>query len=197
MTSKRLEEWFWEMFQPTPILPDFNFGQVVRWIGANNGQIRLSRGYKSDFEQCLNRLQLYLILIFDRYDFLEARRVILSHVRLQLALILILVNFVYELGQIMTRYDFQEAWRVILSNVRTNSNLTWFYFWSTFDMNWVKWWTYTSMSSWMLDLWFWVKFELILVNLWIWANNDKIWLLDEWFLAIFEPTSTWPNLILS
>ena len=46
-----------------------------------------------------------------RYDFLEARRVILSHVRTdsQLALILILVNFVYELGQIMTRCDFQEA----------------------------------------------------------------------------------------
>ena len=47
-----------------------------------------------------------------RYDFLGASR-----------LILILVNFVCEIGPIMTRYDFLEASRVILSNVRTDSQL--------------------------------------------------------------------------
>ena len=52
----------------------------------------------SDFEQCSNQLQLYLILI--------------------------LVNFSCELGQIMTRYDFLKARRMILSNVQTDSNLT-------------------------------------------------------------------------
>ena len=45
----------------------------------------------SDFEQCSNRLQLDLILL--------------------------LVNFSYELGQIMTISDFIEARSVILSNV--------------------------------------------------------------------------------
>ena len=52
----------------------------------------------SDFEQCLNQFQLDLILL--------------------------LVNFSYELGYIMTRYDLLEARRVILSNVRPDSNLT-------------------------------------------------------------------------
>ena len=36
----------------------------------------------------------------------------------------LLVNFSYELGQIMTRYDFLWARWVILSNVRNNLNLT-------------------------------------------------------------------------
>ena len=35
-------------------------------------------------------------------------------------------------------YDFLSAKQMILSNVWTDSNFTWFYFWSTFDMNWVK-----------------------------------------------------------
>ena len=53
-------------------------------------------GQMSDSEQCSNRFQLDLILL--------------------------LVNFSCELGQIMTRYDFLWARRVILSNVRTDSN---------------------------------------------------------------------------
>ena len=63
--------------------------------------------------------------IMTRYD-LWARRFILSNVRIdsQLDLILILVNFSCELEQIMTNYDFQEARRLILSNVRTDFNLT-------------------------------------------------------------------------
>ena len=43
--------------------------------------------------------------------------------RLELDLISILVNILYEFGQIMTRYDFLLARRVILSNVRTDSQL--------------------------------------------------------------------------
>ena len=56
-----------------------------------------------------------------RYDFLLPRRVILSNVRTdsQLNLIL-LVNFTCELGQILTRYDLLGARRVILSNVQTD-----------------------------------------------------------------------------
>ena len=72
------------------------------------------------------------------YDFLWAKQAILSNVRLQLYLILLLVNFSHELAHIMTTYDFLSAKQMILSNVWTNSNFTWFYFWSTFDMNWVK-----------------------------------------------------------
>ena len=56
----------------------------------------------SDYEQCLNRLELDLISL--------------------------LVNFSCELGPIMTKYDFLWARWVILSNVRTDLNLTWFHF---------------------------------------------------------------------
>ena len=63
-------------------------------------------GWMSDSEQCSNRLELDLISLLvnfscelgprmTRYDFLWARRVILSN-----------VHFSCELGQIMTRYDF-------------------------------------------------------------------------------------------
>ena len=86
--------------------PDFNFGQLVRWIGANNGQVWLCRC--EWFEQYLNWLQLDLILI--------------------------LINFSYEFRQIMTRYDFLELRWVILCNVRTQYNLTWFYFCSTYEL---------------------------------------------------------------
>ena len=41
-----------------------------------------------------------------------------------LYLISILVNFSYELGQIMTIYDFLEARWVIFGNVWTNSNFS-------------------------------------------------------------------------
>ena len=52
-------------------------------LGQIMSQIGLSSGYKSDFEQCSNRLQLDLILM--------------------------LVKFTYEFYQIMTRYDFLEV----------------------------------------------------------------------------------------
>ena len=88
-------------------LPNFTFGQLFMWIGANNDQIWLPMCYMSDSEQCLNRLELELI----------SR----------------LVNFSCELGQIMTRYDFLWDRWVILSNVRTNLNL--FHFWLNFYVN--------------------------------------------------------------
>ena len=61
-----------------------------------------------------------------RYDFLWARGVILSNVLTdsQLYLILILVNFSCELGQIIIRHDFLWTIRVILGNVRTDLNIT-------------------------------------------------------------------------
>ena len=106
----------------------------------------------SDFWQCSNRLQLYLIFILvnfsyelrqiiTTYDFLELRWVILSYVRndSQLDLILLLVNFWYELGKIMTRYVFLDARFVI---------------WLASDL------------------------LLLLVNIWFWANNNRIYLLE-------------------
>ena len=72
------------MFKPSSTGPNLHFLKIFMLIGgANYDQIWLPRGLKSDFEQCLNRLQLHLISI--------------------------LVNFSCKLGQIMTRYDFQEA----------------------------------------------------------------------------------------
>ena len=80
MTSYGLDEWFWAMCEPTPTWPIFTFGQLFMWIGVSNDQIWLTLGYMSDSEQCSNRLQLDIISL--------------------------LVNFVHELGYIMTRYDF-------------------------------------------------------------------------------------------
>ena len=77
MTSYGLDEWFWAMFESTWTWPNFTFGQVFMWIGANNDQIWLPMGYMSDSEQCSNRLELDLISL--------------------------LVNFLCELEQIMTR----------------------------------------------------------------------------------------------
>ena len=44
MTSYRLEEWFRAIFEPTPTWPNFTFGQLCIWIGANNDQIWLHIG---------------------------------------------------------------------------------------------------------------------------------------------------------
>ena len=52
MTSHGLDEWFRAMFEPTWTWPNFMFGQLFMWIGANNGQIWLPIGYMSDSEQC-------------------------------------------------------------------------------------------------------------------------------------------------
>ena len=88
-----------------------NFGQLCMWIAANNDHTWLPMAYMSDSVQCSNRLQIDLIVL--------------------------LVNFVCTFGQVMTIYDFLGARQVILSNVRTDSNLTYFRFWSIFHMNWV------------------------------------------------------------
>ena len=76
----------------------------------------------SDFEQCLNQLQLDLISllvnfscelgsIITRYGFLEARIMILSKFfnRFQFNLMLLVINFAYEFDIVMTLYDFLDA----------------------------------------------------------------------------------------
>ena len=78
--------------------PNFTFGQLFMWIGANNDQIWLPMGQMSDVEQCSNRLEFDLIKL--------------------------LLKFSCELGQIMTRYDFLWARWVFLSNFLTDLNLT-------------------------------------------------------------------------
>ena len=97
MTCYGLDEWFWAMFEPTWTLPNFTFGQLFMWIGDNNDQIWLPMGYMSDSEPCSNRLELDLISL--------------------------LVNFSYELGQIMARFDFLWPGWVNLNNVQTDSQL--------------------------------------------------------------------------
>ena len=51
------------MFEPTTARPNLEFDKLFMSIGAYNGQIWLSRGYKSDFEQSVKRLQLDLMLL--------------------------------------------------------------------------------------------------------------------------------------
>ena len=135
MTSWRPEEWFWAMFEPTPTLPNFDFGKFFMWIGANNDQIRLPRGLRTDFDKCLNRLPTWPDFTFGplvRWIGANNGQIWLSRGyksdfeqcsnRLQLGLISILVNFSYELRQIMTRYDLLEVRWVIFSNVLIYSN---------------------------------------------------------------------------
>ena len=133
MTSYGLDEWFWAMFEPNCTWPNFTFGQLFMWIGANNYQIGLPMGLMSDSEQCLNRLELDLIKllvnfscelgqIMTRYDVLWARWVILSNVwtnLIKLDLISLFISFLGELGQIMTRYDFISWSRGELSEARS------------------------------------------------------------------------------
>ena len=64
------------MFELTPTWPNFDFSQLFVWIEAHNDQIWLPGCEMSDFDKCLSQLQLDLILL--------------------------LVNFLYELGKIMT-----------------------------------------------------------------------------------------------
>ena len=78
-------------------LPNFTFGQLFMWTGANNDQIWLPMGKMSDFEPCSNRLELDLISL--------------------------LVNLSYELGQIMAIFDFLWPRWVNLNNVQTDSQL--------------------------------------------------------------------------
>ena len=46
MTRYGLDEWFWAIFKPTPTLPNFDSGQLFKWIGANNDQIWLPMGWR-------------------------------------------------------------------------------------------------------------------------------------------------------
>ena len=105
-TSYGLDEW--AIFEPTWTWPNFPFGQLCMWIGANNDLIWLPMGWMSDSEKCSNRLELYLISL--------------------------LVNFSCELGQIMTRYDLLWTGSVILSNVRTDLTLLNFTFGQLFTL---------------------------------------------------------------
>ena len=97
MTCYGLDDWFWAMFELTWTWPNFTFGQLFMWIGANNDQIWLPMGKMSDSEQCSNWLELDLISL--------------------------LVNFSYELGQIMVRFDFIWPRWVNLNNAQTDSQL--------------------------------------------------------------------------
>ena len=114
MTSYGLDEWSWAMFEPTwtyliSILVNFlcELGQImtrcdflwVRWLILSNPSPHRSgplprSGYRSyttsPLKQCSNRLELDLISL--------------------------LVNFLCELGQIMTRCDFLWVRWLILSN---------------------------------------------------------------------------------
>ena len=182
------------MFEPTPTLPEFTFGQPVKWIGANNGQIWLARGLESDFEKCSNRLQLDL----------SSR----------------LVNLLNELGANNGQIWLSRGYKSDFSNVWTDSNLAKIYFGQLFI--WIEanndqiWLPRGEMSDFeqcsnrlQLDLillvnfwyelgkimtryvvldarfviWLAIDLLLLLVNVWFLANNDKIWLLEaRWMI---------------
>ena len=111
MTSYRLNKRFWAMFEPNSTWPNFAFGQRFTWIGIYNDHIWLPMGQTSDSEQCLNRLQLDVILL--------------------------LVNFWYELGKIMTRYDFLDARFVIWLAIDLLLLLVNIWFWAKNDQIWL------------------------------------------------------------
>ena len=154
------------MFEPTPTLCNFDFGPLFMWIGANNDQIWLPRGLKSDFEKCSNRLQLDLSSL--------------------------LVNSLDVLGQILAIYDFLEAIRVILAMFEPTLTLPNFYFGQLFiwieanndqislhrceisDLE-------QCSNRLQLDL---INYLLLLlVNVWFSASNDQIWLLEARWMA--------------
>ena len=121
------------------IMTRYDF-QEARWVISSNdrtnynftcfhsyelGQIMaryVFLGWMSDFEQCSNQFQLELISLLvnfsyelrqrkTKYDFLEARWMILSNVRPDSNLTWLHSSFHIKWGQIMTRYDFLEPRR--------------------------------------------------------------------------------------
>ena len=158
------------MFEPTPTLCNFDFGPLFMWIGANNDQIWLPRGLKSDFEKCSNRLQLDLSsLLLDVlgqilaiYDFLEAIRVILAMFEPTPTW----PNFYF--GQLFIWIEANNDQiclpRGEISDLEQCSNrlqldLIYFYFWSTYDFS---------------------------------ASNDQIWLLEaRWMAELSDREPSW------
>ena len=67
MTSYGLDEWFWAMFEPTWIWPNFTFGKFLMWIGANNDQIWLPMArwviLHDSFSDCFNILHRGAVLL--------------------------------------------------------------------------------------------------------------------------------------
>ena len=154
MTSKRLDEWFWAMFEETPTLLNVIFDTFFIWIGYNNYQIwvwyvmlfqillagedftlfHFWSTFHVNWGKFLDDLISRLVdLLYEpgqmmtRYDFLEARWLILSNVRMTPTwhdFTLGQLCIWFGIYQIMTRYNIREARWVILSNVWTDSNLT-------------------------------------------------------------------------
>ena len=48
------EQYFWAMFELTPTLPNFTFGQMFKQIGTRYTQIWHTDNYGCDFEPCLS-----------------------------------------------------------------------------------------------------------------------------------------------
>ena len=67
MTSYRVFEWLRAMFGPTWTLPNFTFGQLFMWIGANNDQIWLPMArwviLHDSFSDCFNILHRGAVLL--------------------------------------------------------------------------------------------------------------------------------------
>ena len=68
MTFYDLDEWFWTMFELTPTWSNFTLGQHFMWRGVNNDHICLPMVYMSRSEQWSNRLRLGLILSLVRFS---------------------------------------------------------------------------------------------------------------------------------
>ena len=73
---------------------------------------------------------------------------------------LFLIDFSCELG-IMTSYDFLDARFVILMNVWKDAHWTYFHFWST---------SFNFTTATLPKI---IFYQLLM---WIWVNNDQIWL---------------------
>ena len=112
-----------------------------------------------------------------------------------------MVNFSYNLGQIMTRYDsygLDEWFWAMFELIWTWPNFTFgqFCMWigqimTRYDFLWARWVILSNVRT-DLNLTYFTFGQLCM---WIGANNDQIpYGLDEWFWAMFEPTWTWPNL---
>ena len=117
------------MFEPTWTWPNFTFGQLIMWIGANNYHYMTSYGldewFRAMFEPTwtwpnftfgqlfmwigANNGQIWLSMGYMR-DSEQCSN------RFELDLISLLVNFSCELRKIMTRYDFLLDLMLILDN---------------------------------------------------------------------------------
>ena len=163
MTSHGPDEWFRAMFEPTWTWPNFMFGQLFMWIGANNGQIWLPIGYMSDSEQCSNRLETH------EEDGWARQHMIEKDYKVFEMYLNCIWNIKYFLNVFKYKYKYFSFWK---AQIEIHINVLEKKYLNTFKYKYFCIWPHV----WFEPIWTWPYFTFGQLFMWIGANNYQIWL---------------------